>query len=269
MLAVQARQGHSFRFWRAADSYQPVVARARQALNDAGLAAMADEPVARLSHGEMRQLEMAMTLSGEPRLLLLDEPMAGMSPSDSHKVIAVLRGLKGRYTTVLVEHDMDAVFALADRISVLFYGQILVTGTVEEIRSNPVAFTITLAAPGARSWPARYPRLTVTLSSPLSVPFPNQPVKELLVAPPPGFTGFLLSSPQPTMRVRLSAAAKLSSEGSGRRSRARSPGICALRLVENPAKTTVSTDFMPDRPSRQWSQARGKSGLGGEAANVG
>jgi len=138
VLAVQARQGHSFRFWRAADSYQPVVARARQALNDAGLAAMADEPVARLSHGEMRQLEMAMTLSGEPRLLLLDEPMAGMSPSDSHKVIAVLRGLKGRYTTVLVEHDMDAVFALADRISVLFYGKILVTGTVEEIRSNPV-----------------------------------------------------------------------------------------------------------------------------------
>jgi len=138
VLAVQARQGHSFRFWRAADSYQPVVARARQALNDAGLAAMADEPVARLSHGEMRQLEMAMTLSGEPRLLLLDEPMAGMSPSDSHKVIAVLRGLKGRYTTVLVEHDMDAVFALADRISVLFYGKILVTGAVEEIRSNPV-----------------------------------------------------------------------------------------------------------------------------------
>lgn len=138
VLAVQARQGHSFRFWRAANSYQPVVARARQALNDAGLAAMADEPVARLSHGEMRQLEMAMTLAGEPRLLLLDEPMAGMSPSDSHKVIAVLRALKGRYTTVLVEHDMDAVFALADRISVLFYGQILVTGTVEEIRRNPV-----------------------------------------------------------------------------------------------------------------------------------
>jgi branched-chain amino acid transport system ATP-binding protein len=138
VLAVQARQGHSFRFWRAADSYQPVVARARAALADAGLAAMADEPVARLSHGEMRQLELAMTLAGEPRLLLLDEPMAGMSPSDSHKVIAALRGLKRRYTTVLVEHDMDAVFALADRISVLFYGKILVTGTVEDIRSNPV-----------------------------------------------------------------------------------------------------------------------------------
>lgn len=138
VLAVQARGGHSFRFWCAADSYHPVVARARQALIEAGLEAMADEPVARLSHGEMRQLEMAMTLAGEPRLLLLDEPMAGMSPSDSHKVIAVLRALKGRYTTVLVEHDMDAVFALADRISVLFYGKVLVTGTVDEIRSNPL-----------------------------------------------------------------------------------------------------------------------------------
>ena len=138
VLAVQARRGHSFRFWRAAESYLAVVARAREALADAGLAAMEDEPVAQLSHGEMRQLEMAMTLAGEPRLLLLDEPMAGMSPSDSRKVIAVLRALKTRYTTVLVEHDMDAVFSLADRISVLFYGQILITGTVEEIRNNPV-----------------------------------------------------------------------------------------------------------------------------------
>lgn len=79
-----------------------------------------------------------MTLATEPRLLLLDEPMAGTSPSDSEAVIDLLRGLKGRYTTVLIEHDMDAVFARADRVSVLFYGQILVTGTVDEIRSNPV-----------------------------------------------------------------------------------------------------------------------------------
>jgi branched-chain amino acid transport system ATP-binding protein len=138
LLAVQPRRGHSFRFWRAAESDQALVARARQALRDAGLAARADQPVARLSHGEMRQLELAMTLVSEPRLLLLDEPMAGMSPSDAESVIGLLRGLKGRYTTVLIEHDMDAVFALADRISVLFYGQILVTGTVDEIRTNPV-----------------------------------------------------------------------------------------------------------------------------------
>ena len=138
LLAVQPRRGHSFRFWRAAESNEVLVARARQALHEAGLATHADQPVARLSHGEMRQLELAMTLAAEPRLLLLDEPMAGMSPSDAESVIGVLRGLKGRYTTVLIEHDMDAVFALADRISVLFYGRILVTGTVADIRSNPV-----------------------------------------------------------------------------------------------------------------------------------
>jgi len=138
LLAVQPRRGHSFHFWRAAESNEVLVARARQALREAGLATHADQPVARLSHGEMRQLELAMTLAAEPRLLLLDEPMAGMSPSDAESVIGVLRGLKGRYTTVLIEHDMDAVFALADRISVLFYGRILVTGTVADIRSNPV-----------------------------------------------------------------------------------------------------------------------------------
>jgi branched-chain amino acid transport system ATP-binding protein len=138
LLALQPRRGHSFRFWRAASADPALVARAREALGHAGLAAVADEPVARLSHGERRQLELAMTLAGEPRLLLLDEPMAGMSPSDADTVIRVLRGLKGRYTTVLIEHDMDAVFALADRISVLFYGQLLVTGTVDEIRNNAV-----------------------------------------------------------------------------------------------------------------------------------
>ena len=138
LLAIQPRRGHSFRLWRAAESDEALVSRARQALRDAGLAARGDEPVAQLSHGELRQLELAMTLATEPRLLLLDEPMAGMGPSDADSVIGVLRGLKGRYTTVLIEHDMDAVFALADRISVLFYGRILVTGTVDDIRSNPL-----------------------------------------------------------------------------------------------------------------------------------
>ncbi len=137
LLALQPRHGHSFRFWRAAAADRTLVARARQVLEEAGLAQVADEPVARLSHGERRQLELGMTLAGEPRLLLLDEPMAGMSPSDAETVVGILRGLKGRYTTVLIEHDMDAVFALADRISVLFYGKLLVTGTVDEIRNNP------------------------------------------------------------------------------------------------------------------------------------
>lgn len=138
ILSVQAKRRHSFRFWRSALGDAVVLGRARQALNEAGLQERIDDPVSQFSHGELRQLEMAMTLAGDPRLLLLDEPMAGMSPSDSHKVIAVLRALKGRYTTVLVEHDMDAVFALADRISVLFYGKILVTGTVDDIRNNPL-----------------------------------------------------------------------------------------------------------------------------------
>lgn len=137
LLAVQPRRGHSFRFWRALDSDNALVGRAHQALRDAGLEARANLPVAQLSHGEMRQLELAMTLATKPRVLLLDEPMAGMSPSDAEAVIGILRGLKGHYTTVLIEHDMDAVFALADRISVLFYGRILVTGTVDDIRSNP------------------------------------------------------------------------------------------------------------------------------------
>lgn len=137
MLAIQPRRGHSFRFWRAAESDEGLVSRARQALQHAGLGARDGEPVTQFSHGELRQLELAVTLATEPRLLLLDEPMAGMSPSDAASVIGVLRGLKGRYTTVLIEHDMDAVFALADRISVLFYGRILVTGTVDEIRRNP------------------------------------------------------------------------------------------------------------------------------------
>lgn len=137
LLAAQAKRGHSFRFWRAAEDDRELVDRARGALNEAGLGSRADETVGQLSHGEMRQLELAMTMVGEPRLLLLDEPMAGMSPSDSRTVIETLRRLKGRYTTVLIEHDMDAVFALADRISLLVYGQVLVTGTVEEIRNSP------------------------------------------------------------------------------------------------------------------------------------
>ncbi len=138
LLAVQPRHGHSFKFWREANGQQELVQKSLQALRDAGLEAMANERVSQLSHGEMRQLEMAMTLVSEPRLLLLDEPMAGMSPSDSMTVIGVLRGLKGRYTTVLIEHDMDAVFSLADRVSVIFYGRLLLTGTVDEIRNSPV-----------------------------------------------------------------------------------------------------------------------------------
>ena len=89
-----------------------------------------------LAHGEQRQLEVAMVLATKPRLLLLDEPMAGMGPDESQRMIALLSALKGRQTIVLVEHDMDAVFRLADRISVLVYGRIIATGTPQEIRAN-------------------------------------------------------------------------------------------------------------------------------------
>jgi branched-chain amino acid transport system ATP-binding protein len=136
MLAVQAHAGHSFSFIRPVAADTTLVAPAREALRQVGLAARADSRVSSMAHGEHRQLELAMTLAGNPRLLLLDEPMAGMSQKESEEMVALIRGLKGRYAVVLVEHDMDAVFALADRISVLVYGRIIVTGTPEEIRAS-------------------------------------------------------------------------------------------------------------------------------------
>jgi branched-chain amino acid transport system ATP-binding protein len=136
-LAVQAHAGHSFRFWRDART-DPVLRRpAQAALDRLGLAPRADTRVADLSHGERRQLEIAMALVTGPRLLLLDEPMAGMGPDESSRLIDTLRQLKGGLTIVLIEHDMDAVFALADRISVLVYGRIIATGDAAAIKSDP------------------------------------------------------------------------------------------------------------------------------------
>ena len=135
-LAVQAHQGHSFRFWRAARGQTQLYDPARALLADVGLAKRAFVPAANLSHGEQRQLEIAMALAGDPSLLLLDEPTAGMGPDETAHMIAYLKTLKGRRTILLVEHDMDAVFALADRITVLVYGRAIATGTPEEIRQN-------------------------------------------------------------------------------------------------------------------------------------
>ncbi len=135
-LAVQAHAGHSFRFWRAAMQDPALLEPARGFLRQVGLEARADALTANLSHGEHRQLEVAMALAGQPRLLLLDEPMAGMGIDESQRMIALLASLKGRQTLVLVEHDMDAVFRLADRIAVLVYGRIIATGTPQEIRLN-------------------------------------------------------------------------------------------------------------------------------------
>jgi len=137
VLAVQAHSGHSFSFWRAMADEAALVARAREALEQVGLASRADTPVAALAHGERRQLEMAMTLATQPKLLLLDEPMAGMSLAESERLVKLLGTLKGRYGILLVEHDMDAVFRLADRITVLVYGRVIACGAAAEIRANP------------------------------------------------------------------------------------------------------------------------------------
>src|SRR5436853_3787425 len=135
-LAVQARSGHSFRFWRDARRDPALREPARRLLEEVGLASRADVIAANMSHGEHRQLEVAMALALEPRLLLLDEPMAGMGAEESQRMIGFLTRLKGRYSIVLVEHDMDAVFRLADRISVLVYGRVIATGAPLAIRAN-------------------------------------------------------------------------------------------------------------------------------------
>jgi branched-chain amino acid transport system ATP-binding protein len=136
-LAVQAHAGSSFRFWRPAGSDPALRTPALEILQAVGLGARADVSAASLAHGEQRQLEIAMVLATRPRLLLLDEPMAGMGAEESQRMIAFLRGLKGRHTILLVEHDMDAVFALADRISVMVYGRLIATGAPEDVRANP------------------------------------------------------------------------------------------------------------------------------------
>ncbi len=136
VLAVQAHSGHSFRFWKKANSDLTLVEPALDALRQMGMENRKDVIVSELSHGEQRQLEISVALATTPKMLLLDEPMAGMSVEDSTKLIATLKQLKGHLSILLIEHDMDAVFTLADRITVLVYGRAIATGTPEEIRSN-------------------------------------------------------------------------------------------------------------------------------------
>jgi branched-chain amino acid transport system ATP-binding protein len=135
-LSVQAHSGHSFRFWRNVRSEIELRKPAQAALERVGLAERGTTLVADLSHGERRQLEIAMALAGRPRMLLLDEPMAGMGPEESRRLVDLLRAIKGTITVLLIEHDMDAVFALADRISVLVYGRIIATADPAAIRSD-------------------------------------------------------------------------------------------------------------------------------------
>jgi branched-chain amino acid transport system ATP-binding protein len=135
-LAVQVRQGHSFRFWKNVRADHSLRDEAATFLSGTGLEPRANELVANLSHGEQKQLELAVALATRPRLLLLDEPMAGLGHAESQQMIETLRGLKNQVSMLLVEHDMDAVFALADRISVLVYGRVIASGSVDEIRQN-------------------------------------------------------------------------------------------------------------------------------------
>ena len=135
-LAVQARLGSSFRFIKAADSIPEIQDRAYELLERVGLADKANFETKALSHGEHRHMEIAIALASGADLMLLDEPMAGLGPEESKAMIELLNGIKGQHTIVLIEHDMDAVFALADRISVLVYGHIIATGLPDEIRNN-------------------------------------------------------------------------------------------------------------------------------------
>jgi branched-chain amino acid transport system ATP-binding protein len=140
-LAVQARHGTSFRFFGRAADEDELNTPALAALAQVGLAERADTPAGELSHGEKRALELAIALAMEPKLLLLDEPMAGTGHDEAERLVAVLRSLKGRFPMVLVEHDMTAVFALADRISVLIYGRILASGPPAQVRADPQVVT--------------------------------------------------------------------------------------------------------------------------------
>ena len=136
MLAVQGCGGHSFRFWSPVAGDRDMQAAAMASLAEVGLEDRAGRIAANVSHGEQRQLEVAMALAMKPRMLLLDEPMAGMGKEEGAMMVDILNRLKGDMTILLVEHDMDAVFSMADRLSVLDNGHVIATDTVENIRSN-------------------------------------------------------------------------------------------------------------------------------------
>jgi len=138
LLAVQAHHGHSFRFWGRGLKDPQLLAELEPALEQVGLSWRAETLAGNLSHGEKKQLEVGMALACKPQLLLLDEPMAGMGPGGTIELSKLILKLKKQMTILLVEHDMEAIFSLADRITVLVYGEVVATGSVNEIRSNQV-----------------------------------------------------------------------------------------------------------------------------------
>jgi branched-chain amino acid transport system ATP-binding protein len=136
MLSVQAQSGHSFRFWQPVSAQQELTETSHEILVNVGLQSRSLHRTTELSHGERRQLEVAMALAMRPKLLLLDEPMAGMGSDESIKMIDFISSIKGGAGILLIEHDMDAVFKLADRISVLVEGNIIASGSPEQIRDD-------------------------------------------------------------------------------------------------------------------------------------
>ena len=136
LVAVNARGARLSRMWAPAARYADVMARAHAALDMVGLAAKAGKLAGQVSYGEQRQLEFAMAIAQQPKVLLLDEPLAGMGPSEAETMVALLQGLRANYAILLVEHDMKAVFALADEVSVLVEGRVIANGPVHEIRAN-------------------------------------------------------------------------------------------------------------------------------------
>jgi branched-chain amino acid transport system ATP-binding protein len=122
--------------WRRVDRYLELRDRARAALDEVGLGAKAGQPAREISHGEQRQLELAIALAATPKLLLLDEPAAGLSPEETRRMITLVRALKGRYTIVLIEHKMDVIMTISDRISVMHFGRVIAEGAPAEIQRN-------------------------------------------------------------------------------------------------------------------------------------
>jgi len=136
-LAVQARSGSSLSFWRPVLAETALFDEARALLDEVGLSARAATPASMLSHGEQRALEVGLALATRPRLLLLDEPMAGTGPEESERMVALIERVRRRATILLVEHDVDAVFRLADRVSVLVNGRVIASGEPAAVRSDP------------------------------------------------------------------------------------------------------------------------------------
>jgi branched-chain amino acid transport system ATP-binding protein len=146
LLAAQGLNPAKFHFYRNLQHYPALFARAREVLQAVGLAAKADEVVRNLSHGEQRQLEIALALAGEPKLLLLDEPTAGLSPAESQLMTALLKKLDPTITLLVIEHDMDVAFALTDRITVLHYGRVVADGLAGDVKRDPLVQEIYLGA---------------------------------------------------------------------------------------------------------------------------